>query len=79
MKKNKTIKKSSDEEEDDEDKTSDCGAYGDNLSDLMTDQDSDLDIDSDDSFELPQPVSSASETVVPMHKYPFKLKQCESG
>lgn len=80
MEKNRINKKSRDEEDDDENKLSGCRAYEDILdeTDLTSEEDSDLDIDSDDYIQLPHPATSTSETV-PMHKYPFKLKQGELG
>lgn len=68
-------------EDDDKNKLSGSREYEDSLdeTDLISEVYSDLDIESDDYSQLPHPVSGTSETVLPMHKYPFKLKQGELG
>lgn len=62
-----------DGEDDDEDMPCAAGEW-DMMQEMMSD--SEFEVDSED---FPQPVGSTSNTDLPMHKYPFKLKQDELG
>lgn len=58
-----------DDEDDDEDMPCAAGEW-DMMHEMLSDSDFEV-----DSEEFPQPVGSTSNTDLPMHKYPFKLKQ----